>query len=126
MANILVVDDAKTSRDEVKITLSELNHNIIEAKDGLEGLKIVESNSNLDLIITDYNMPGLDGIAMLANIKNIANRSHIKSIMLTTETSPELKAKGKELGVIAWVIKPFSRQAFAQAVTKILEMVAKK
>ena len=86
----------------------------------LNGLRVLEQHSDVRLIICDVNMPEMDGITMCENISKDASCNHIPIVMLTTQSSPELKAKGKSFGVIAWVTKPYKPATLLGGIKKIL------
>jgi len=100
--------------------LSAAGHTVIEGLDGSDGLEKIISHPDLDIVITDYNMPGFDGLTMLKNAKNTLGTVNYIVFVLTTETSEKLKLQGKEVGVSAWIIKPFSAERLKQAINKIL------
>jgi two-component system chemotaxis response regulator CheY len=121
MGTILIVDDSETLRMELKSVLQSGGHQVIEAVDGLDGVKKAETNDGISLILADYNMPGLDGITMISKIKGISRYANVPVGILTTESSKDLKAAGKDAGVIVWFVKPFDGERLLQAVDKILE-----
>ncbi len=122
MATIVVVDDSSVIRVQLKQTLEAAGYKVEEAENGEDGLAKVLALKNPDLVITDYNMPGLDGIQMLTKIKASLGGVPFPVFMLTTETSANLKAAGKEVGVMAWINKPFTADKLLGAITKVLEM----
>jgi len=121
MAKILIADDSETLRLELKEVLERGGHLVIEALDGADGLKKAEEHQGIQLIISDYNMPGIDGITMISKIKQIDRYKEVPVGMLTTESSKELKQSGKEAGVVVWVVKPFDRERLLKTVDKVLE-----
>jgi two-component system chemotaxis response regulator CheY len=122
MAKILVIDDSTSVRNQVSEALRVAGHSVIEAVDGSDGLEKIISHPDVDVIITDYNMPGYDGLTMLKNAKSALGVVNYVVFVLTTETSEKLKAQGKEVGVAAWVIKPFSAERLNQAINKVLAL----
>jgi len=120
VAKILVIDDSKSVRNQMTEALSAAGHTVIEGLDGSDGLEKIISHPDLDIVITDYNMPGFDGLTMLKNAKNTLGTVNYIVFVLTTETSEKLKLQGKEVGVSAWIIKPFSAERLKQAINKIL------
>lgn len=109
---ILIVDDSESLRIELKASLEQSNYSVIEAGSGAEGLKEAKNNHDLCLIISDYNMLGMDGISMCKKIKEMPEFAKVPILMLTTESNPKLKELGKEAGIGAWVVKPFDRDKF--------------
>jgi len=121
MANILIVDDSDTVRTQLRNDLVKEGHTTFEAANGLEGLKMLEGNAkNIQLIFCDVNMPEMDGISMCREVHKDPLLNKIPIFMLTTQTSAEMKAEGKESGVIAWVIKPYEKKKVMGGVAKVL------
>ena len=119
MAKILVVDDSEMLRSQLKKVLSDAGHQVVEAVDGLNGIEVLEANRDVKLILCDVNMPRMDGISMCQKIHADAALGKIPIFMLTTESNPDMKAKGKEAGVIAWITKPFVEDKLIAAVNKV-------
>jgi len=119
MGNILIVDDSSLIRSVAADATVEAGHTPIIAKDGQEGLNMMSSNQ-IDMIFSDVNMPVMGGLEMIKNIKANPEWKFIPVIMLTTESNPELKQQGKDLGVKAWMLKPFNKDKFFTAVKKLL------
>lgn len=117
MPRILVVDDAKTMRDSVKDLLIPNGYEVIEAENGEQGLDMLGKHS-VDLIISDLNMPGMDGLTMCNHIKQQDYR--IPIFILTTQNSPDLKARAKEYGVVAWIVKPHKNETLLKGIQKVL------
>lgn len=118
----MVIDDADAIRMSVGFTLQEEGYNVLEAVDGQDALnKLAESEVNL--ILCDVNMPVMDGITFLKNIKNNASYSSYKYtpiIMLTTEAGENMKEEGKKLGAKAWIVKPFKPDQLLKAVKTLI------
>lgn len=108
MAQILVVDDSATVRNEVSEFLTKNNFSVVTANDGQDGVNKVKADSGLKLVISDVNMPNMDGLTMAEKIRNDLGNSSINIIMLTTESDPNMKARGKSAGVKGWIVKPFN------------------
>jgi two-component system, chemotaxis family, chemotaxis protein CheY len=85
----------------------------------VNGLDVLSKNSDVALIICDVNMPNMDGITMCQKVHENPQTNKIPIFMLTTEASPEMKAKGKEAGVIAWITKPFVPDKLLAAINKV-------
>ena len=120
MAKILIVDDSKTVRFGLRKTLEKGGHDIIEAEDGSEAIKVATEDKTIQLMIIDFNMPRMDGITASKNIHNLPNYTKLPTFMLTTETSEELKASAKEAGVIAWLVKPFNKEKLLKYISKVV------
>lgn len=120
MPKILIVDDSETLRSQLRKSLETASYQVIEAFDGQNGLEVIEQNKDIKLILCDVNMPRLDGLSMCQKVH--VSLPKLPIVMLTTEANPEMKAKGKEAGVIAWVTKPYDEAKLLQAVEKILKM----
>ena len=116
---ILIVDDAKTIRQLTRFALAKGGFNILEAEDGVQGLKLLEK-SDVDLIISDYNMPNMNGIEMCRAIKGNERLKHIPVFMLTTESQQEYTIQGKEIGINAWIVKPFVPEKLLAAVQRVV------
>ncbi|MCF6173012.1 MAG: response regulator [Campylobacteraceae bacterium] len=119
MGKILIVDDSSLIRSVAASAAKEAGHEPLVAKNGQEGLDML-SIHKLDLIFSDVNMPVMGGLEMVENIKQHEEYKYIPIIMLTTESNPVLKEKGKALGVKAWMLKPFNKNKFFMAVKKLL------
>lgn len=121
MANVLIVDDSETVRTQLRNDLVSEGYGTFEASDGLDGLKVLETRGHeIDLIFCDINMPEMDGLTMCKELhKNPAIRT-IPIFMLTTQTSPEMKAEGKKSGVVAWIVKPYEKNKVMGGVAKVL------
>lgn len=118
MGNILVVEDSKPIRCMLKNILTGAGHVVSEACDGKEGLDIA-ARSNFDLIITDVNMPEMDGFELAKHLRQTSAFKFTPIIFLTSETSDENKIKGMEAGATAWLIKPFSPHKLIEVVDKV-------
>lgn len=116
---ILIVDDSVSLRQVVAIALSGAGYEVIEAGDGLEGLALLDGRK-IHLIISDVNMPNMDGITMVTEVKKNPNYKFTPIIMLTTESQDEMKDKGRAAGVKAWVVKPFKPEQMLDAVSKLI------
>jgi len=117
---LLIVDDSTMLRDMLTYALNEGGYtDVTECKDGQEGLKM-SSTTQFDLIITDVNMPNLDGISMVEEIRKDVNYSKTPILILTTERGDEIKRKGKSAGATGWIIKPFIPEQLLKAVNTVL------
>lgn len=119
MANILAVDDQKSMREMVRIVLESGGHQVTIAEDGVEALAIARAQS-FDLVISDINMPNMNGISLVSKLKLLPAFKFTPILMLTTETSSYKKDKAKALGASGWLTKPFDPPRLINAVTKLL------
>jgi two-component system chemotaxis response regulator CheY len=126
MAKIITIDDSAWIRFQIVDCLIEKGHVVIEAEDGQEGFEKIQSTSGIDLIITDFNMPKMNGIEMLEKVNKIEGFKPVPIIMLTTESSAELKSEGKKNNVTGWIVKPFSNEKFINAVESLLSKFSGK
>lgn len=120
MTKILVVDDSEIIRVQLKNDLLAQGYEVVEADNGLNGLDVVAKNTDIKLIISDVNMPEMDGPTMCRKLHQNPDTKHIPIVMLTTQSNPELKASCKEHGVIAWITKPYKLKGLLMGVEKIL------
>lgn len=116
---VLIVDDASLIRSVASKAAESVGYNVITASDGTEGLERLKENQ-IDLVFSDVNMPQMGGLEMVEHIKADPANKFLPIVMLTTESSQELKDKGKALGVKAWLVKPFNKDKFLLALEKLL------
>jgi len=118
---ILIVEDSAMVRITVKRTLSAVDFAVEEAKDGAEGLaKAQQATEPYDLILTDLNMPNMDGLTMVQRIRELPAYAETPIVMLTTESGEEKKAVGHQAGISAWLVKPFEPDALVEMVGGML------
>ncbi len=118
---ILIVEDSAMVRITVKRTLSAVDFAVEEAKDGAEGLaKAQGAPEPFDLILTDLNMPNMDGLTMVQRIRELPAYAETPIVMLTTESGEEKKAVGHQAGISAWLVKPFEPDALVEMVGGML------
>jgi two-component system, chemotaxis family, chemotaxis protein CheY len=115
---ILTVDDSASVRQMVRFTLSEAGYAVIEARDGQDALAKLASPVNL--VITDLNMPRLDGLGLIRSIRANPALKALPVVMLTTESHEERKRAGREAGATGWIVKPFTAQQIVAVVKKVL------
>ena len=124
MATIIIVDDSMAIRQNLRQIIESDGHAVIEAEDGRDGLNKIIANPSIDLLISDYNMPGMDGISMIREVRETLGPGKFPIFMLTTETSASLKTVGKEVGVAVWITKPVVPDTLKGLIKKILERKA--
>lgn len=118
-ARILTVDDSASIRMTVNLTLSNAGYSVVEAFDGAEGLALAR-NQLFDLVITDLNMPVMDGLAMIVEIRKLTNQPNVPIIFLSTESDGDIKAQAKEAGATGWLTKPFDPENLVKIVRKVI------
>ncbi len=116
---ILVVDDSASLRQVVNLALASAGYDVIEAVDGVDALNKLDGRK-VHLIISDVNMPNMDGITLVREIKQRADYKFTPIIMLTTESQEDKKAQGQAAGARAWVVKPFQPAQMLAAVAKLI------
>jgi two-component system, chemotaxis family, chemotaxis protein CheY len=119
MARILAVDDSAAMRQMVGITLTGAGHQVEQACDGCEALQIAERHK-FDLVITDVNMPNMDGITLVRELRTRANYKYVPLLVLTTEATQERKQQGKAAGATGWLVKPFNPERLLATIAKVL------
>lgn len=116
---VLAVDDSATIRQMLSSTLTEAGFEVTLARDGREALALA-SDSTYALVLTDVNMPGLDGISLVRELRARAPYRYIPIIVITTESSPEFRARGREAGATGWIVKPFNPVRLVETVRRVL------
>jgi two-component system chemotaxis response regulator CheY len=119
MASILAVDDSASMRQMVSFTLKSAGHNVTEAEDGLVALNKAKT-ATFDLVITDVNMPNMDGITLIAELRKLPSFKFTPLLMLTTESSTDKKMAGKNAGATGWIVKPFNPDQLLAVINKAL------
>lgn len=116
---ILTVDDSLSIRQMVTFTLKSAGYNVIEATDGVDGLEKAKAKA-VDLILTDQNMPRMDGLTLIKNLRGMPQYAKTPILMLTTESSDAMKAQGRAAGATGWLVKPFDPQKLIEVVRKVI------
>ena len=116
---IMIVDDSASLRQVVAIALKGAGYDVLEASDGKDALTKL-SGQKVHLIVSDVNMPNMDGISMVKEIKKLPNYKFTPIMMLTTESDMGKKMAGKEAGAKAWLVKPFQPPTLLDAVSKLV------
>ena len=115
---ILTVDDSKTMRDMLRATLASAGYHVTQAENGQDGLDKLEAG-HADLIITDVNMPVMDGIVFTERLRERPPTLSTPILILTTESSDEMKARGRAAGATGWIVKPFNPETLLRVVAKV-------
>ena len=116
---ILVVDDSKAIRQSVTFVLEQNDYQVIDAEDGLDALEKLEGQA-VDLIITDVNMPNMNGIELIQEVRSRNDLKFVPILVLTTESQNSVMDKGKAAGATGWIVKPFSTDKLLAAVRKVV------
>ncbi len=119
MATILTVDDSPSIRQMIKIVLEPAGHAVLEAGDGAQGLAKAQS-SKLDLVITDLNMPVMNGLELIRALRKLPAAVGLPIVFLTTESSDALKQEAKSAGATGWITKPFKPEQLIAVVGKLV------
>ncbi len=120
MAQILVVDDSSTVRNEVGNFLKANGFDVAYAVDGRDGLVKLKADPAVKLVVCDVNMPNLDGLTMAEKVRGELGNNAVSIVMLTTENSPAMKERGKAAGVKGWIVKPFNGAAVLGSFKKLV------
>lgn len=120
MAQILVVDDSAAIRNEVAAFLKSNNFSVETAVDGKDGLAKLKSDRAIKLVISDVNMPNMDGLTMAEKVRSELGNQSVNIIMLTTENDPNMKSRGKAAGIKGWIVKPFNGANALGAIQKLV------
>ena len=119
MHSILAVDDSASIRQMVSFTLKSAGYQVTEAVDGQDALE-KSKGKTFDLVLTDQNMPRMDGITLVKNLRATSDYAHKPILILTTESSDAMKAQGKAAGATGWLVKPFDPMRLAEVVKKVI------
>ena len=119
MATILTVDDSASMRQMVTFTLKGAGYDVIEAVDGVDALTKAKS-SQPDVVLADVNMPNMDGITLIRELRKLPNYKFTPMLMLTTEQSTEKKTEGKSAGATGWLVKPFNPDQLLATIKKVM------
>jgi two-component system, chemotaxis family, chemotaxis protein CheY len=115
---VLTVDDSKTMRDMVGFTLRGAGFEVLEAEDGVCALKVLEG-AKVDLVITDINMPNMDGVTLVKRLRAQPVFKSTPILILTTESGEDKKTEGRAAGATGWIVKPFAPDKLLQVVNKV-------
>jgi len=119
MAKILAVDDSASMRQMVSFTLKGAGHDVVEACDGVEALSLAQRGA-VDLVISDVNMPNMDGITLCGELRKLPAFKFVPILMLTTESTGDKKVQGKNAGATGWIVKPFNPEQLLATIKKVL------
>ena len=116
---ILTVDDSASIRQMVSFTLKSAGYEVFEATDGMDGLEKAK-NKSFNLILSDQNMPRMDGLTLVKNLRALPQHASTPILILTTESSDAMKEQGRAAGATGWLVKPFDPQKLIEVVRKVI------
>ena len=116
---ILAVDDSDSLRRMVVFSLEQAGYQVVQAVDGQDGLEKAKEKT-VDLVLTDHNMPVMDGLSLIKRLRQLGSYQSVPILMLTTESSAEMKMEGKAAGATGWLVKPFHPERLLDVVQKVL------
>jgi two-component system chemotaxis response regulator CheY len=116
----LVVDDSPTMRQMVAFTLTNAGFTVVEAEHGKDAVHKVSGGAKMDIVVTDLNMPEMDGISLIKELRKLAAFKFTPILMLTTESALEKKQEGKQAGATGWIVKPFNPDVLLKTIAKVL------
>ena len=116
---ILAVDDSASIRNMVSFTLKSAGYDVIEAVDGQDGLEKAKARK-VSLVLTDQNMPRMDGLTLVKSLRAMPDYKAAPILILTTESSDDMKARGRAAGATGWLVKPFDPPKLLEVVRKVL------
>ncbi len=115
---VLTVDDSRTMRDMLKVALISAGYTVLQAEDGMHGLEVL-SGARPDVIITDINMPRLDGFGFITEVRGQGRHRAVPILVLSTESDAEKKARARSAGATGWIVKPFDPVKLVEAVRRV-------
>ncbi len=116
---ILAVDDSASMRKMVHFTLSGAGYSVVQAVDGIEALEYARGHE-VDVVLTDVNMPRMDGISLVKELRALPTYRYTPMLVLTTESSQEKKLEGKQAGATGWIVKPFNPEQLLSTIARVL------
>ncbi|UTW48934.1 response regulator [Bacterioplanoides sp. SCSIO 12839] len=119
MASILAVDDSASMRQMVSFTLKGAGYQVVEASDGVEALAAAKKGK-FDLVLSDVNMPNMNGIELVKELRQLADYKFTPVLMLTTESAGDMKMQGKQAGATGWIVKPFNPDQLLSTIKRVL------
>lgn len=117
--SILVVDDSASIREMVSFTLKSAGYEVVTASDGVEALEFAQGKA-VKLVVTDINMPNMDGITLIKELRKLDTYQFVPILTLTTESGDDKKRQGKEAGATGWIVKPFDPDSLLKTIRKVM------
>ncbi|MGH6761724.1 MAG: response regulator [Phyllobacterium sp.] len=115
---VLTVDDSRTMRDMLRFALVDAGYEVVQAEDGVHGIEVLQTVTP-DVIVTDINMPRMDGFGFIEHVRRDHQYRAIPILVLTTESDPEKKEKARRSGATGWIIKPFNPVKLVDAIRRV-------
>jgi two-component system, chemotaxis family, chemotaxis protein CheY len=116
---VLTVDDSRTMRDMLKLALTDAGLTVLQAEDGVHGVEVLAQAGDVDVIITDINMPRMDGYGFIDHVRGNPKTRATPILVLTTESEPAKKQRAKDAGATGWIVKPFDPVKLIAAVRRV-------
>lgn len=116
---ILAVDDSASMRQMVRYTLEGAGYTVVQAGDGVEALELAKTTT-ADLVLTDVNMPRMDGLTLVRELRALSTYKFTPMLVLTTESGQDTKQRGKQAGATGWIVKPFNPEQLLATIAKVL------
>ena len=117
---ILAVDDSASMRQMVRYTLEGAGYEVVQASDGVEALDFAKTRG-VDLVLTDVNMPRMDGITLVKELRALEAYKFVPMLVLTTESGAETKTRGRQAGATGWIVKPFNPDQLLATIARVLQ-----
>lgn len=118
--NILIVDDSESIREAIGLALTSAGYHVEKAIDGEDGIRMLRSVSQVDLVITDLNMPNMDGINLVQEVRKDDSYRYLPILILTTESQNVKRMEARKAGATGWIVKPFVKDQLLQVIQKVL------
>ena len=116
---ILIVDDSESIREVLAYSLENAGYQVLVAFDGMDALKYFDGRT-IDLLLTDYHMPNLNGLELIVKVRQIENYKFIPILVLTTENQTEMIREARDSGATGWLLKPFNTEKLLQTLRKVI------
>ncbi len=115
---VLTVDDSRTMREMLRLALADEGYRVVQAEDGVHGLEVLAAE-NPDVIVTDINMPRMDGFGFIEEVRGDAKYRGVPILVLTTESDAEKKTRARQAGATGWIVKPFNPAKLVDAIRRV-------
>ena len=117
---IMVVDDSAIIRMQLTTILEKNGYQAVQASTGIEALELAKERSDIRLVITDVNMPGMNGLNLLSELRGMSNYAKVPVFVLTTESTAHMQEQGRDRGASAWIVKPFHEESLIRGIEMML------